>query len=1009
MADPVTTATAIGWGIKVAGWVISPVASKVLSKGFSYLGSSNKVRKLERKIEQLKLMLEAAEDSPRRGRLETWMKELKSAFYTAEDILDAIEYKHLENSILTQNDDKSVGGLGAKFRRRGKQVLGNISDKISITSRMKLKATLDTIEKLINEGYQILPLSILAASCGNMNNPPNNTVIPPIRTISAPSDEVFGRNEDLNMIRTMLRDTPADVEPSSSRTKCYSVIGIHGIQGSGKTTLAQYVYQNEKEDDYFNLFMWIHVSQNFSVDTIFTEMLEIASNSRTQYSNPDILQSKLQEELRGKRFLLVLDDYYDEGFQKRDKLLSPLMAGNKGSKILVTTRFEDAARDLGSHNPFAIPELGGDQYLSMFMHYALDGTTTDDPAFREHWLTGRQIAEKLGRSPLAARTVAAQLNRRRQDVGFWRSTLNDSDLLKDTMTALLWSYQQLDEHVRQCFTFCSIFPRRYRLGRDELVHLWMALGFVETPDGTKDMEDVGNDYLQVLMSSSFIQEKLDQYNLEYYVIHDLLHDLAKNVAGSDCLRIVKGMVKEKIPGDVRHLFVESDNASAFLEQISKLESLRTLIIPYGSDKLSATDFERMLKSTKKLRVLHVGVELLGGTIPACICRLKHLRYLLVQVPWCRKHQALPASFTKLYHLQWFSMGRSYFHFPSEMANLVNLQHIDCAFLRFPNVGRLKWLRSLPYFNVRRAKGYEIKQLEHLNNIRGSLNIEGLAKVKSKEEARRAKLANKTRLSGLTLDWSWYEFQGPSLLLKDQGGRWSSDILRTIFHGCGSSRQTEERNCDPPEEIFEALRPPPLITSLTVDGYRGLTYPSWLSGEQGTLLNLKSLRFQRNESDAPPKFSEFLGDLRHLSIIDCSWNSLPDMECLTSLEELDIWNCKNILSLPKLPQSLQKLQLIKLNGSDAFSWNISDQFLVNLRTIRIECCRWNSLPENMEHLTSLEMLIIMECENILTLPKLPASLMYISLRGCNQSLLASCQMEGHPNWQKIEHVARKYFD
>ena len=39
---------------------------------------------------------------------------------------------------------------------------------------------------------------------------------------------------DLDMIRKMLRDVPADDKP-------YSVIGIHDIPGSGKTTLTQYV------------------------------------------------------------------------------------------------------------------------------------------------------------------------------------------------------------------------------------------------------------------------------------------------------------------------------------------------------------------------------------------------------------------------------------------------------------------------------------------------------------------------------------------------------------------------------------------------------------------------------------------------------------------------------------------------------------------------------------------------------------------------------------------------
>ena len=82
--------------------------------------------------------------------------------------------------------------------------------------------------------------------------------------------------------------------------------------------------------------MWVHVSQNFSVDAIFTEMLEIASGrKREQLINLDMMQRELEAEIRGRRFFLVLDDvWYDKDpIQKRrlDQLLSPLKAGKQSS------------------------------------------------------------------------------------------------------------------------------------------------------------------------------------------------------------------------------------------------------------------------------------------------------------------------------------------------------------------------------------------------------------------------------------------------------------------------------------------------------------------------------------------------------------------------------------------------------------------------------------------------------------------------------------------------------
>ncbi|GJM87751.1 hypothetical protein PR202_ga03741 [Eleusine coracana subsp. coracana] len=251
------------------------------------------------------------------------------------------------------------------------------------------------------------------------------------------------------MMRTMLR------APPNNETKCYSVIGIHGIPGSGKTTLAEYICKHERVDNYFNLIMWIHVSQNFSVHTVLTEMLEQASDKeKVEISNLDKLQRKLEDELRGKRFSLVLDDVWQgEGTsrQQMNQLVSPMRAAMQGSKILVTTRNEHAARALSAQNLVAISDLDEKIFLSMFMHYALDGVEiTDQALLRKYWLIGEKIAGKLGRSPLAASTVAGQLNIR-IEIDFWISTMKSDLLNNETAGALWWSYRQLQEPIKQCF------------------------------------------------------------------------------------------------------------------------------------------------------------------------------------------------------------------------------------------------------------------------------------------------------------------------------------------------------------------------------------------------------------------------------------------------------------------------------------------------------------------------------------------------------------------------------
>ena len=166
---------------------------------------------------------------------------------------------------------------------------------------------------------------------GNDTSSPANNVNRIVTTSSALTHIIFGRDDERDEIIRLLHETAGDFETSSSNSKCYSVIGIYGIAGSGKTTLAQLVCTYERMDNYFYPVMWIHVSQNFNVKNIDLEMLEAASGAPChEFRSLNTLQMKLEEQLRCKRFFIVLDDIWavKDGIvldlEKLDQLLSPL-------------------------------------------------------------------------------------------------------------------------------------------------------------------------------------------------------------------------------------------------------------------------------------------------------------------------------------------------------------------------------------------------------------------------------------------------------------------------------------------------------------------------------------------------------------------------------------------------------------------------------------------------------------------------------------------------------------
>uniref|UniRef100_A0ACD5UHI6 Uncharacterized protein n=1 Tax=Avena sativa TaxID=4498 RepID=A0ACD5UHI6_AVESA len=1017
MAEAVTAAVAIGWGMKAAGWVASPIISDLFKKASSYLGfnASEKLSELEPKILLLERVIGAVEGSPYRPRLEGLYSKLKSAFYEAEEILDDVEYYRLEKKI--QDDKLKSESEAAGPSRRLKQIWSSVAKSSPLKpqesglSKIELKKRLDKIEVVINDACKVLELmnlpSISVANQSHVAANSRGSV-----TTSRPLSMVIGRDEDCDKVVAMLHEKEEDSQPDTNSAPCYSVVGIHGIGGSGKSTLAQLVCAREKKDGHFDLVMWIHVSQDFSVDTIFMEMFEAAAGtSCPQLKNRDTLQDMLEKKLSGKRFLLVLDDiwYNIRDVMQSDNLqqiLSPLKAGEAGSKILVTSRTEDALLALGAAKQRCIPlpVLDEDVFWNLLMHYALHGVPVGDHARRILGDIGKEIAKKLKGSPLAARIIGGQLHIR-QNVEFWRS-VRDRDLLNETMGALWWSYHHLHEEVKRCFAYCSLFPRRRRLKRDELVRLWAAEGFATCTSEGEGMEDVCQEYFDELVSASFLQlkAKKEPHEKDYYLVHDLLHDLAEKAAGSDCFRIEKcWRLDGKCPPDVRHVFVEYFNEELITKKICKLDNLRTLFIDSGWNGAEEEVLKCMFGRLRKLRVLNIPLNKASSLssdvvrVPACIGQLRHLRYLAFQTAQYSTSisMVVPATLSKLYHMQVLDFGGITGVVVTSCEGLINLRHVVFKQdVDIPSIGRLTSLQTMGAFNVRKEPGYELKQLGNLNKLRGELVIRGLEKVESKAEALEANLADKEGLTTLKLSWN--------------------------CGGDGASPEVEA-------EVLEGLCPPKDLTSLTISNYKGPRYPSWM--HNGGPKHVNHLMLEECSPKPGPELGRFCTHLRELIIRCCSWDALPDcMEHLTSLQRLEISHCYNIRSLPAPPRSLQHLSL-------QFCHEVSMslccmEHLTSLQRLEISHCyniRLPALPPSvehlrlincpevsmsscsMEHLTSLQSLKISLCKKILSLPVLPQSIKNFELWTSDEVLASSCKTVGDPDWQKIKHIPHALID
>ncbi|XP_037473923.1 uncharacterized protein LOC119349941 [Triticum dicoccoides] len=151
---------------------------------------------------------------------------------------------------------------------------------------------------------------------------------------------------------------------------------------------------------------------------------------------------------------------------------------------------------------------------------------------------------------------------------------------------------------------------------------------------------------------------------------------------------------------------------------------------------------------------------------------------------------------------------------------------------------------------------------------GTFRISGHANVKGKEEASKACLAAKERLTFLELS---------------------------------CSKEVEA-------EVLQGLCPPVGLQWLRISGYEGSMYPDWMLGNKdGVAKGLQKLDFWHcGQLRGPaPQLAEAFAHLTRLMLLGCKWNALPaDLKRLESLRELAIGGCRFIRSLPTMPRSLE---------------------------------------------------------------------------------------------------------
>ncbi|KAJ3684087.1 hypothetical protein LUZ61_013251 [Rhynchospora tenuis] len=279
------------------------------------------------------------------------------------------------------------------------------------------------------------------------------------------------------------------------------------------------------------------------------------------------------------------------------------------------------------HCSLALQDLAEQELRSLFNSYAFHGFNPNNHG--DLLAIGDQIIKILHGSPLAAKVIGSLLNSR-MDLLYWRRILSHGSLInseqgKDIMDVLKLSYFNLPTNLKVCFRFCSIFPLDYLFNKKELIEMWITSGFIWQHSCQEErLEDIGEDYFNHLLRKSIFEP----WGKKRYVMHDLIHEMARNVSNGECFRVVQNDKSIAIPSSARHVSVHETE----IQKVSHLENICSLVIT--TKKQTSTDLNVFVLPNnlikKNLRLLKIYGHY-SCKLPDEICCLVHLRYLSIEL------------------------------------------------------------------------------------------------------------------------------------------------------------------------------------------------------------------------------------------------------------------------------------------------------------------------------------------------------------------------------------------
>ncbi|KAM3346748.1 hypothetical protein ACQJBY_020995 [Aegilops geniculata] len=859
------------------------------------LSMKKDIKRLKKNLEYFSAVREDAEALAMEDRrIEAWWKNMSDVMFDVDVIIDLVMV-HSQKFFLPARSLCFSQPMVSCFEKIlfDNKVARRIKDINEKLDEIKMNTEMFSLDRSLHQQFQVTSVD---------------------RNQTSPIDEleVVGREIKQSV------DDMVQIIVSGCHENNTSVLGIQGMGGIGKTTLAQKMYNHQMIREKFQVHIWLCISQSYTETGLIKQAIRMAGEKCDQLETKTELLPLLVDTIKGKSVFLVLDDVWKSDVWI-DLLLSPFMRASN-FQILVTTRDLDVLSEMHATYIHRVNKMNYSDGLELLMKKSFQSSEQ----ICEFKNVGHDIVKKCDGLPLAIKVVAGVLSTRRT-VAEWKS-IRDSkwsihELPKELGGPLYLSYSNLPPQLKQCFLWCALLPPNFAIGRDSVAYWWVAEGFVRK-EHDYSIHEIAEEYYLELIRRNLLQPIPMFVDKGESRMHDLLrslgqyltkdHSLFMNVESNNSMpnlrRLGISHAIEEIPPLEEYkclrsllLFNNKNFRSIRKDIFRKLEYIRVLVLNGTSIK----DIPDSVGNLVLLRLLDLSFTEIKK-LPESTGRLISLEYL--SLLGCRQLVSLPAGLMRLSNISFLQLEKT------------AVDHVPKGIAKFQQLYNLKGV-------FESGTGFRLDELRHLPNIQRLL-VQKLEKAAPVGE----------------------------LVLKN------SHNLRDLGLGCtmGSTKERTRYQIGAVEriqQVYDMLIPSPSLVYIYLDGFPGVRFPEWLCSEPE--LNMPSLC--------------------HMHLNDCiSCSELPPAGQMPELLVLQIKGADKVVTMgtellgkgvrsaaaffPKLELlhiigmcNLEKWSLYIRNMCDDMEDN-SQQFSLMpclKRVLLLDCPKLRALPQDMYMIVNLK--------------------------------------------------------